>query len=243
MVHMRGVRRGAAAIAAICAIGVACATGYDPFKVPAERLREGVDTVALRPLAVHPDLVDPQRLRALIEPRAVAMLSEGGFEVVPPEEWERRWLATAREVGEIWNPISGARDDARYDAVMSAVRHDLAVERGVDAVVELHLFAEKVEASGWSPRLCGVQREVYWPGREFPLGSRVTLAYGLCVGVRVHDLDEREIYSIRHGLEFVDTYALQTNARLPLDQRLRDPERIEEALDVILGPLATRGRR
>ncbi len=63
------------------------------------------------------------------------------------------------------------------------------------------------------------------------------------MGVRVYDMDEREIYSIRHGLEFVDTYALQTNARLPLDQRLRDHERIEEALDVILGPLATRGRR
>ena len=241
MARMRnGARSRAVVVVGSMFIGLGCAT-YDPFKVPAESIRERVDTVALASLEVAVELGDEHRVRALIEPRVAAMLREGGFEVVPPDEWDRRWLTIAKEIGQIWDPVTGKRDDERYQAARSALHHDLALERGVDAIVHLSLYLEKIEASGRAPLLCGIQRDVYWPS-SLPLLARITIAYGACLEIEMYDMDRREMYGIRHGLEFVDTYALQTHARRPIDQRLRDPAVIEEALAAIVGPLATRGR-
>jgi hypothetical protein len=222
----------------LCTIGVACATSHDPFKSTGARVRIArVDTIALPRLSVHPDLVDVERARALIEPRVITLLREGGFEVISPEEWDRRWLDIAHAVGEIWDPVTGVRDDERYEAAVTALRHELTVERGVDAIVHVGLYLEKVEGSGRSPMLCGKFEDVYWPG-GLPFNARVTIAYGMCLGAYVTDMEGRELYGIHELLEFVDTYALQTHASRPLDERLRDLERVEEAIEATVGPLA-----
>lgn len=230
------------AVAASCSAlaGLACATP-DPFKIPAEQLRAQVDTVALLPLRISSDLAEEERLRPLIEPRALAMLRDGGFTVVPPDAWDQGWQSLAHESGEIWNPVTGERNDERFEAVQSELLRKLAAERGVDAIVHLNLFRQPVEGSGPSPLLCDVPRDVYWPD-DLGITTRVTLAYGVCLQVEVYDMKMQELYRIWRGLEFVDTYALQTHASKPLDQRLSDPALLEEALTLTLGPLATRAK-
>ena len=236
-----GVVQRIAVVAACCALaGLGCATS-DPFTIPADELRAQVDTVALLPLRISAGLVEDERVRTLIEPRALAMLREGGFAVVPPAEWDQGWRSLAHEAGEIWNPVTGERNDERFRAVQSDLLRKLAAERGVDAIVDLHLFRQPLEGSGPAPLLCDVHRDVYWP-EELARSTRVTLAYGACLHVEVYDMEMRELYRIWRGIEFVDTYALQTHASKPLDQRLRDPALLEEALTLTLGPLATRGK-
>ena len=227
-----GARSRAAVAAASLSIGLACAT-KPPAPVPVER----VDTIALVPLAVEIDLDDEERVRALIEPRAIAMLRERGFEVVPPEEWERRWLAIAQEIGPIWDPVTGERDDERYEAARTAIHHDLAMERGVDALGFLILLSDEIEASGPSPELCGISRDVYWPGERLARNTRVTSVHGVCLGFAIFDLDRRKLHAARHGLEWIDTYARQTHARRPLAARLRNASVIEEALAAVVGPV------
>jgi hypothetical protein len=56
----------------------------------------------------------------------------------------------------------------------------------------------------------------------------------------LYDMEERELYGIRSGLETVETFARQTRAVRPLEQRLRDPVRIREAVEATVGPLADR---
>jgi len=231
--------RVAAFVTCFALAGLGCATPPDPFQVPEAEVRAQVRTVALVPLVASQDLVEVERVRSVIEPRAIAMLREGGFAVIPPDEWEQRWLAAAREAGEIWDPVTGARDDERYGAVRDELLRTLQAERNVDAVVYVYLFRQPVEGSGPSPLLCEVQRDVYWP-RELPLSTRVTLAYGACLQVEMYDTGMRQLYRLRHGVEFVDTYARQTHASKPLAERVRDPALLEEALATTLGPLATR---
>ena len=87
-----------ALVAGLAALLLACETPvqhYDAFEIPPEQLRERVTTVVVASLDVPADLVDPARARGLIEPRAVAMLTGAGYRVVPPEEWDRRWVAAA----------------------------------------------------------------------------------------------------------------------------------------------------
>jgi hypothetical protein len=243
---MERMRKDAYWVVALCAgsmfVGGACVTPYDPYKIPADELRKRVDTVAISPLDVDVELDDVARVRQLIEPRVVEMLRQGGFEVVPPEEWDPRWLAVAHEVGPIFDPVTGRRDDARYQAARSALYHDLALERGVDAIVYLDLHLERVDAEPPSTYLCATPLTIYWPGIALPPLVRSTIAYGACLQLTVIDLESRELYGIRHGIEFEEAYAKQTHARRPLDQRLRDPNVIADALTVIVGPLVTRGR-
>jgi hypothetical protein len=103
------------------------------------------------------------------------------------------------------------------------------------------LFRQPVEGSGAAPLLCDVQRDVYWP-EELAMGTRVTIAYGACLQVEIFDTKMQTLYRIWRGLEFVDTYALQTHASKPIAQRLHDPALLEEALAITLGPLVTRGK-
>src|SRR5262245_38025372 len=124
-------QRRIAVVASIALPALACATPYDPFQIPEEQLRQQIHTVALVPLMVSPDLVDIERVRPQIEPRAIAMLREGGFEVVPPNEWDERWLAVAREAGEIWDPVTGERNDERYASVRLELLRKLRAERSV----------------------------------------------------------------------------------------------------------------
>ena len=51
---------------------------------------------------------------------------------------------------------------------------------------------------------------------------------------------ERELYGIRAGLETIETFAAQTRAVRPLEQRLRSPVRLRQAVEAAVGPLADR---
>jgi hypothetical protein len=51
-------------------------------------------------------------------------------------------------------------------------------------------------------------------------------------------MEERELYSIRSGLETLSTFARQTRAERPMGERLLDPARLQQAVDETLGPLA-----
>jgi hypothetical protein len=235
---MARMRRNARWSLAIVAGALACATGGPPsYPIAEEETLAKIRTVALAPPFVAFELSDTARVRALIVARVTERLREGGFEVVPPDEWDRRWLAIAREVGEVYDPVTGEANDERYRAVLSAFRHDLAVERGAGATVRVRVEGDVLEASGPSPLFCGIQRDVYWPDDSLPGNVRVTSAFGACLDIAVFDLDDHALYHARYGVEFEETYALQTHASRPIAERLRDAALVP-ALDAVLAPLA-----
>jgi hypothetical protein len=238
-----GRRRAIRALAACAwfAFCTGCVTPYDPFKIPEEWLRTRVHSVVVQPLVVHPDLVEVERVRPLVEDRVIAMLEEGGFSVVTPEEWRRRWLSIAHDVGEIWDPKTGERDDERYEIAARALRHELATERGVQAQVWLGLYTVRLDSGNRAIDFCGARGDVYWPHplpARLPAGDRITVAEGLCLGVLVFDMDQQELYSIRHGIEMVETYAFQTHASRPVEERVRNAQVLEAAIDAVIGPFA-----
>ena len=142
----------------------------------------------------------------------------------------------------IWDPGDRAwPTTSATSSARAAIYRELAAEHGVDAILKLDITQDAIEASGPTPPLCGAMRDVYWPGGiDLSLGERVTHARGVCLEVRMYDLDHELIYGIRSGLEFVDTYAHQTHASKPLAERVTDRELIDRSLDVVLGPIVAR---
>jgi len=220
------------------AIASGCATPYDPFRIPAAELRARVHTIALSPLRVSPDAADLAFARAEIEPRVTSILTQAGFQVVSSDAMEDLWRAAASDVGGIYDPVTGKSDSERFDAVRSAVYRDLHAERDVDAI--LYLSLSYVELYLATPRVtfCATTDRVYWPDGPLERWEHAALVRATCLWVSLVDMEARELYGIRSGIEVVETFARQTLARLPQDQRLRDPARLDEAVQHVLMPLA-----
>ena len=231
----------------IALVSSACATPYDPFKIPDSELRERVKTIALAPLSVNPLLVDRSYARSQIEPLATARLTAGGFQVVPSEEMEKLWLSIATDVGELFDPVSGEVNDERYEAVESAVYRDLHSIHGVDAVLYLGVKLVYVHIPKGQAGYCGRTDDLYWPERKIGFADRlaghhVTLAGTLCLEAKLFDMEERNIYGIRGGLEVFETYVWQTRYTRPVEERLHNLERLNEVIEVVVGPLADAAR-
>lgn len=226
---------------ALALLAGACATKpYDPFRIPAAELRGRVHAIALAPLQVSASLADRSFARDRIEPLVVARLEKGGFAVVPSAEMERLWRAAAADVGGVFDPVSGEVDQERYDAVEASVFHDLRSQHRVDGVLWLRIYTVDIYLTGSSTTFCGTTDDVYWPAGQRAAVEETTLVRATCLSAVLYDMEERELYGIRSGLETVETFARQTRAVRPLEQRLRDPVRIREAVEATVGPLADR---
>lgn len=239
---MRAGRRRLALGALVTALlASACTTTpYDPFRIPAAELRERVRIIALAPLQANSEIADRARAREQIEPLVIARLEAGGFEVVPSAEMERYWRAAAADVGDVFDPVTGKVDPERYDAVESAVFHELRSEHAADAVLWLRIYTVDLYGAGSRTTFCGTTDDVYWPAGQLSRLQTATLVFATCLSTTLYDMEERELYGIRSGLETVETFAWQTRAERPLEGRLRDPARLQQAVEQTLGPLADR---
>ena len=216
---------------------------YDPFKRPAREVRDRVRTIALTSLIVGPTLADRESARARIEPIVTSRLQAGGFAVVPSAETDRLWRRAAGDVHGIYDPVTGEIDKARFEAVQKAVYRDLAAEDHVDAVLYLKIDSVVLFLPGSSVKYCGTVKDesLYWPWPE-SAPSHATVAIVLCLNAVLVDLDGRDLYGIRHGLQTVETFAEQTRAVRPIPQRLQDETRLMEAIEATVGPLADAGK-
>jgi hypothetical protein len=228
------------ALAGLAATALACAT-YDPFRIPAGELRERVRTIAIVPLRVSAGVADPALAREKIEPLVAARLAAGGFRVVGADEVDRAWRATVAEIGDLFDPVTGELDEERFEAVEDAVHHQLRTEHGVDAVLWMRVHAVELYLTGAKATFCGTTDAVYWPGDGLGTFESTTLVLASCLSTTLYDMEERELYTIRSGLETIETYARQTRAERPLGERLQDPARLREAVEGTIGPLADAG--
>jgi hypothetical protein len=187
-------------------------------------------------------LADREHARAQIEPIVTERLQAGGYEVVPSAEMETLWRRAADDVDDVFDPITGEVDKERFAAVEAAVHRDLRATRSVDAVLRLRIAAIVLHLTGTSVAYCGSTDDVYWPAGGMSPLERATIVLVLCLNTGLYDLEGRELYGIRHGLEPVETYLRQTRAVRPMDERLRDRQRLVQAVEATLGPLADAGR-
>jgi len=228
----------------IVVFGGACTTPYNPFMIPDSELRERVQTIALAPLRVASSLADPAFARSQIEPLVTARLIAGGFQVVSSEEMEQLWRSIAMDMGNLFDPESGEVDGERWEAVEGAVYRDLQSEHGADAILYLTVNPKNLYLPILKPEFYGTKDNLYWPARKLGFSDYrgesgpPTLARALCLDAVLYDMEERKIYYNRAGLELFETFAWQTKAERPLEERLRDPEKLKQAIEIAIGPLA-----
>lgn len=217
-------------------LGLACVTPYDPFRVPAADLRTRIDTIALAPFYMDGSLGDEDSLGEELERMFTARLEARGLRVLPMELMREVWRRTGSEVGALYDPKTGKVDSERREAVEDEVYRELATAHEVDAILYSRVYLVDLYLVGSNVNLCGQKRRAYWGGDSF--WGKATLVRGACLGVVLCDMEERELYGIRAGIETVETYALQTRARRPVAERFRNRAQLDQAVEAVVGPLA-----
>jgi len=204
-------------------------------------VRGRLTTIAMAPVNISFSMMSQTDARATFEPTATERLERTGFKVIPSEVWEDLWNQSASDVGGIFDVSTGAVDEERFDLVRESVYQTLESEYDVHAVLYLAVEIDDYYNPGSTFYFCATRGEVYFPTdgslqRNFSLD--VTLARAACLVARLYDMERRFLYGVQSGLEVIETFAEQTRAVRPKSERLKDPDRIKEALEAVIGPLA-----
>ncbi len=213
---------------------------YDPFKVPREQIRKEIQTIALMPIAVSSSLADLDVARERFEPSIVKRLEEAGLRVIDSSVWDELWLEVGTDIGEIYDPSTRKVDQERYDIVRFEVYRLLEANYDVDAILYVAITTVDLHMT-WADRLnfCGGSAPAYWPGGwSGTHGDRATLIVAACLSASLENFDDHQLYGIRTALEIIETYAHQTRATRPRDERFEDSARNAEAVELVIGPMA-----
>ncbi|MEM9175914.1 MAG: hypothetical protein AAGC67_11830 [Myxococcota bacterium] len=237
-------------ILASLALSVGCAKPYDPFQVPRDDVRAQVRTVAISPYTAPHSQMDAERARATFEPLVTERLEAAGLTVVPSEVWLGIHRQAAEDLGGIYDPSTGEGDEEKLELLNETLYAELANQHDVDALLFLQVKQVRLDLKRAELDFCGKSGRVNFPKREDGTGfsargtltgtgvGTVTLAYASCLSAMLFDMDRNFLYGIQHGLEVFDSYARQTRAKRPREERLKDPAVIEEAVETVVGPLA-----
>ena len=228
----------------IVIVGGGCASGpkYNPFKVSKDEIRGQVKTVALSPLATPAGLVDPEPVRTEYNALIEAKLKEGGFSVIPANEWAGIWAAEMRQAGGFFDPVTGKRDEAKYSAIRAHALQDLRDKLHADAILFPSIGYTSVRFSQNSAKWHGTSESLlpsFWSGLENTFNGTVP-AYTLQTALE--DNNGRILFVNYGGIQLKEKLngAPGMWGRLlpvPRSKLFIDPKRNQGAVDTALNPL------
>lgn len=219
---------------------VGCAPPPPGFRIHPPELRDRIGVIAIAVPRLPLGADEDGALRSQLDAQLGERLRAAGFGVVSSDEWERLWRSLASDVGGIYDPKTGAGDDAKFEIVYDAAFRELRASRGVDAVaflsIELiHLFGVSERAAA-----CGGRVEIFWPGGWH--GQRATIATVACLELGIYDDLHGSVYGLRTLVEATETHGHQTRARRRRDERFADGEGLSQAIDRVVSPFVEKVR-
>ncbi|HEX9201022.1 MAG TPA: hypothetical protein VF865_15795, partial [Acidobacteriaceae bacterium] len=125
----------AALTTTLIAAGCATAPPYNPFKIAEEEFHGKIKTIALAPVGVPGDLGDPDPVKAEFESLIEAKLREAGFSVVPSRESAEIFNNMNKQLGGIFDPVTGKRDETKLKTAQEHARRELGAKFKADAVL------------------------------------------------------------------------------------------------------------
>jgi len=231
--------------------GCATASPTSSFLIPEEQFRTRVKRIALAPIAVPPKLgvSEPTRLRfdALIE----AKVQEAGFAILPARDWAEVFTREQQEVGGLFDPQTGALDEAKVKAALARTVEAIRGKFQMDAILFPRVHVVKASFTGAWARWDGVT-DALTSGLSVMTTSGISgtvPALSLVVSVDGPD-DELALYRRAAGIQVLEKLAPLTErvsgkwfGPVPPGELLANEERNLAAVELALGPLLRKESR
>lgn len=204
------------------------------LRVGAADFRQRIHTLCLLPARLQIAIPDKQTTLERLELDITDKLKGAGYAVVGPQQTADLYNQALTAQSGAYDPHSGERDSARYEATRAQARQALKVQLGCDATVSVTLALVSV------PFMSG---KATWDGVSYSFGNYDSTGWisGLSLWIAIHDLDNQELYFNTGGIETLATLetGFFSSEFKPIDteQLLVDQTRLLQAINLALGPL------
>jgi len=232
----------AAALATTLIVG-GCATTppYNPFKVTQEEFYGKIKTIALAPVGVPRDLENPDPVKAKFEPLIEAKLREAGFSVVPSRESAGIFESMNKQLGGIFDPVTGKRDDTKFKTVREHALRELSTKFKADAVLYPNIRAGTARFAGGQANWDGASESLS-PTEGFMgmlmVGQFQGTTGALSLIVTIENIHGVDAYVNGGGIQLISKLSGGKFVPVPRSQLFADEKRIAAAVNIALGPLA-----
>jgi hypothetical protein len=210
------------------AAGCATPTPYDPYLIPRSEFGAKVRTLALAGPWVSSDIEDPEPVKETFARLIQSKLQRMGFETVAWEEQERIWEQTTTDVGGFFDPLTGKRDEEKFEVVRRHMLDELEREFGADALLHASLGVMAAEFSNSDAHWCGASQSVKTGGRQWLEalgGSTSGSVAAVAVFVVIEDMSGTDLYKDCGGIELTAKLTASGFEEIPRYQLFLDAGR------------------
>jgi hypothetical protein len=226
----------AALIGAGCA---ATAPPYNPFRVSQEEFHGKIKRVALLPVRGGAALPEPVRAKfdSLIEVK----LREAGFSVVPARESGDIYDRMTKQLGGIFDPATGKRDESKSKTAIDYTRRELSTKFNIDAVLYPTILSVGARFAANLASWDGVAESTIAPGSY---GSAlIGTITALSLAITIEDRAGAVVYVNRGGIQLLTKiqreglFQAPKFVAVPPIELFANEERTVAAVNIALAPL------
>jgi hypothetical protein len=233
--------------AALIEAGCATTAPYNPFKISQDEFYSRTKIIALAPVTIPQNLEDPEPVKAKLESLIEAKLRGAGFAVVPSRESMAIWKRMTEQVGGLFDPATGQRDESKFKVVRDYTLRELNTKFNVDAWLHPHVLVARAPWSGVTATWHGTTESIRATSElireSLPwalLGVGVTTSGtipALSLAVRIEDVNGVQVYSHEGGIQVLAKISGRTFVPVPRDALFANEERTVAAVNMALDSL------
>jgi hypothetical protein len=238
-----------------------------PLLVARDQILSSVKRVAMSPLTAS-GVEASEEVRKRLSDQVRAELAPLGWEVVDSPRIRELLLSKMIE-SQVFDPLTGKRDEARVTEIRKSVFKELSTEKPIDAILWVSLIKTSALHESGDVKWDGVDQNAFSRGpvvRKFWSGSGVPAAGtgGIAVSslyVYITDPDDTTLYRSRGGLEILQSIKMKgydtenidlapgelfldaSRERMAAHAALRDLVLTPEALQAELNPVPEKGKK
>lgn len=219
-------------------------------KAEKQAIRSRVTTIAVFPVTVPSTVTDPDPVIAEYETLIEAKLRDCGFQVINPEQFSDLRKQTQQEVGGWYDPVTGQRDDVKFNTYMTRVCDALTNQFKADAFLFPHIVTRMVHYGGGSwvgvtAHWDGASEKLIKGGDQVLEGFMGTIHQGtiraFSLATVLEDGTRLKLFSTYGGIQLEDrlsgpglgsSFTVQPRSAL-----FSDTNRNHGAVDIALSPL------
>ena len=238
----RKISATASLLAAFVALGCATTAPYEPYQIPREQFHATVRTIAVFRLMLPDDLENPDRVREKFEAMILTALEREGYRTVPPQQVTPIWEEITTQLGGLFDPMTGARDEEKFDTARLHALQEIATRFGADALLHPSIRVVDAKFDSGTARWCGSTQSMQSTGSSMlealaGMSTSGTIK-ATCLFVVVEDMSGVDLYKDMGGIEVLGSLVVGGFEARPQGELFVDGERNQGAVASALGSLA-----
>lgn len=203
---------------------------YEGIVIPVSRNGLARGPMAVVPIRLPDDVEMPESTAAVLDSLVAATLVEGGLPIIPAAHYSAIWQRLAEEAGGFYDQFTGQRDDAKYDAAVSALYREMD---------SLHAPRAWLYPEVWVVEAEVADGMAHWDGVAQRAGTGwYTTLLALTFEVSVEDTSGVAVFRNGRGLELIERLgALGEIESIAPSRLFQNPTRTSLVVRSVLNPL------